>query len=684
MSIRLGLLLAISLIALGAPDLADAGRRRQTPDSPLGVVRYDGNGYLTGCTVDPDVSSLAINVHLYVKVPSSTPGAVLFGPPVSDWLLFLTVETAGLSNANLNQHCDVAGDHGYRMIIPPAYRNSQPQTFYVWAIDHNGAAPHTLLAQPGNPTAYAVNVTVGDLHVIGALDKFEEEQAFGWVIDPDDEAAPTSVHLYMDGPAGTGTYIGQVLANQPRPDLNDWGFEGNHGFVFSLPSSVKDGQLREFWTHGIDLSNGPNFLVDPTPKSYAMGEGIEVVGGPELVFDWDQDSCEDFDIPDFPPRAWRDSAENVNLISAMHINRTSVGPDFFNLVHDCTVDLASSYEGPPQAFNNLEWLAATHSPDGNTVYGLVHNEFHGLLPGQAATMLPTLYDLALCPSQETPDPVTGQPRFCWYNSITAVVRNGLGQPFVDPPPGVSRLVATLPYQYVPTDTHARGYMGASSIHHNVYSLPAGSPPPPASNQYQDGDGLYYVLISAQKHPNTASPIQRQGACLLRTNDLSDPSSWRAWDGSDGFIRSFTNPYPVAPSNPWNFVCEPVYFGVTGLAPPVDQGLVWSTHLQRFLTVTATVQGNPNVWAAYYSTSDNLTEWDDASLIVDLKLCFEAGDTEPCYSYAALIDHEDDTRNFEKAGQTAYLYMTRHNRELGFPLNYLDRDLLRFPVRFRDP
>ncbi len=50
------------------------------------------------------------------------------------------------------------------------------------------------------------------------------------------------------------------------------------------------------------------------------------------------------------------------------------------------------------------------------------------------------------------------------------------------------------------------------------------------------DGWLHAFVFAE-----ALGAQRRGACLMRTRDMTDPTSWRAWDGR-GFAVRFADPY----------------------------------------------------------------------------------------------------------------------------------------------
>ena len=54
----------------------------------------------------------------------------------------------------------------------------------------------------------------------------------------------------------------------------------------------------------------------------------------------------------------------------------------------------------------------------------------------------------------------------------------------------------------------------------------------------------------------------QGVCLLRTSDLSDASSWRAWDGSGFSVDPESS--ETAGAAPDSHLCQPV--STTSLIP----------------------------------------------------------------------------------------------------------------------
>lgn len=51
--------------------------------------------------------------------------------------------------------------------------------------------------------------------------------------------------------------------------------------------------------------------------------------------------------------------------------------------------------------------------------------------------------------------------------------------------------------------------------------------------------------------------QSSGACIMRTTDLTDPASWRAWDGQGFTVPLAVNPYLTPIPNPESHRCLPV-------------------------------------------------------------------------------------------------------------------------------
>lgn len=106
---------------------------------------------------------------------------------------------------------------------------------------------------------------------IGWLDGVNPNgRVWGWALDPDAPSSPITVRFYLDGPAGSGTFIGEVTADSARPDVNERvGYSGDHGYVFNIPSTVPSG-IHSLYVYGIDSAGGENRLLSGAPKTTSL------------------------------------------------------------------------------------------------------------------------------------------------------------------------------------------------------------------------------------------------------------------------------------------------------------------------------------------------------------------------------------------------------------------------------
>lgn len=365
----------------------------------------------------------------------------------------------------------------------------------------------------------------------------------------------------------------------------------------------------------------------------AAGMGVMVTGPLEVVFDWSADRCERYNIPDLPARAFRDDAGQVNLIISHNTTYRMTGPDFDTLAMDCAPVMQSTYDSDPAQYAHYEWLAAVYALGAGVVHGLVHNEHHGneLVSAQ-------------CPS--------GRYDRCWYNTVTAVRSDDGGAQFAHLRAAPAHRVAGIEKPYVPD----AGIFGAFSPS-NIIAR----------------DGYYYAFIKLQTYP-----LGFQHVCLMRTDDLGDPTAWRFWDRL-GFEGVFVDPYRSDDARALGAsVCPAVALDQIA---EMYEGISWNTALQKYVLVGTSNDParDPNVYGFYVAFSDDLVTWTRRTPVVEARLPWRTDDpTAPVYLYPTLIDHDSPSRNFETTGATGYLYFTRlNNGQAG-----LDRDLVRFPVAFQ--
>ncbi|BAI75127.1 hypothetical protein AZL_b04640 (plasmid) [Azospirillum sp. B510] len=355
---------------------------------------------------------------------------------------------------------------------------------------------------------------------------------------------------------------------------------------------------------------------------------ITKTGEPETVTSWRRDACGESDAPDTPARAFRDAGGTVHLIATHATARALTGPSLDALRPNCAVIFQGHGQDDPRLHDDRSWISSFHTPDGTSVFALVSNEFHADKRR------------ALCPS--------GQYMRCWRNSITAAVSTDGGASFRLSAAPPNHTVATLPYPYSGDIGQRSGYFAPSNI-------------------IRDGDH-WYAFLWAERFG-----AQQRGACLMRSDNLADPRSWRGWDGKSFSVRFVRDDQIRNGDTPERHVCAPV-------APDMLQGTVRSVVRHRasglfIATLAMSRDGRTGIWT---TTSPDLLSWSKPALLWAAPLLFrhDCGDAA-AFDYPALLDPASRDRNFGDAGKTAYVYMTRLN--LDKCRITWNRDLVRLPV-----
>ncbi len=521
------------------------------------------------------------------------------------------------------------------------------------------------------------------------------------------------------------------------------------------------------------IRSTPPVAIEPPPTTAPPLEvDVTVLGPGELVYDYSEDRCDDGMRPDLPVRTFRTADGNINMTLAHEKNFRLVGPDLDSLVPTCPAIRESNYDPDPSQYDQFQWIGATYTEDGETIYAVIHNEFHGevadgwrerrdfsLTQGErdwsylgrvggetfqlevadgewragdlcfiadwgmhpdtscdavrrwtapetgAITVVARVTDLGQgggngvragvdgtngelwsvtidqgdVDTYETTlslDVIAGDQLDFWVNSrgdagfdatgyeikinygeapctsrefgcqmisLTYAVSLDGGQTWSSPP-APDNLVATVPVPYV-RDTGLVAMWQPSDIVKNP------------------NDGYYYMLVQYDFHRDG---IDVQGECLLRTDALDDPSSWRAWDGS-AFAMSFADPYTNPDLDPADHTCTSV------VDAPIS-GLSYNTYLGRFVAIAG--YGRIDPVGIYFVTSEDLINWSEPKLIQEAVWNWTNGYQAPYDAYPTLVDPSSESLSFDTTGQFPYLYYSRINT-----LDPLDFDLLRVPLRF---
>jgi len=351
--------------------------------------------------------------------------------------------------------------------------------------------------------------------------------------------------------------------------------------------------------------------------------GAELVGSRAVVFN-SKNQCELIDIPDAPARAFVDSQGTVHLVSSHYKMRESVGPTLESVKHSCEVAYDSHHDPNPADWDDSTWLDSFYSIDGTNVVALGHMEYHGWEhPGECSEQ--GNYSAA-----------------CWYNGDTFHTSNDGGYHFgsVKPP---RNYILSVPYQYV-VNGGPEGY----SIDTNVVKA---------------GD-WYYAVATGWGWPANCffqenNCLVYGGAAPIRASDITDPTSWRAWNGQD-FNVSFADPYPGPVGDPFEHIFMPI--------PAIGYVNAINFHPASGLFVATLIDPYDNFYGPpglYLSTSPDLINWSQAVLVVTIAdLLAKEPSGNWSYAYFSLLDPNTSDANFSTITDTPYIYYVRSDDNHG--------------------
>jgi len=391
------------------------------------------------------------------------------------------------------------------------------------------------------------------------------------------------------------------------------------------------------------------------PIAYSIDQPIFLVGTEEIVFDWSEDRClndsYDYDyeceMPDHPARAFRDADGNITLL-ATHAptNVREFGPDFDNLEHQCDAPIFEEPgEEEPSQYNDRYWPTSPWIDQStNTVYMLYHMEYWGSKHR----------NISNC----TDHPWVAWLTCSWWSFVSAKSTDG-GANYALTASAPDHLIATIPYTYVPNQRGATGY-GAST------------------NIFLDDDGYYYVFY----HLLSNYQEQKTGYSLMRTADVSDPSGWRLWNGTDFSIKS-VNPYTDT-FDPAEKVAHPLFTGIPGI-----KSIGEMKELNKYILITNDPKNftDPETGkieeegVAFFHLSDDLFHWGPG---IPFRIDRDDTTLDTKSLYDSLIDHASTSPNFETIevdGEPHLYFVTR--KYIVDPDNpgKCERDLGRSPLQF---
>ena len=333
---------------------------------------------------------------------------------------------------------------------------------------------------------------------------------------------------------------------------------------------------------------------------------------------------------------------------------------------DCSLSILDSPRDPVSAdYAGGQWANGLFQESG-TIYTLIHNEYYG-------GNYPVGLDFSI---QATDQCNLGQPNGtminpfnCTYGAIgIASISSASGGAFVPENGRPGYLVARSSFNFPPNGggQNAQGVWGAFTGY------------PTNTNIVKQSDGYYYFM-AGETFPN-GSPSSYGGMaakqiyCPIRTNNLSDPTSWRAWDGVGYSVNTHAGNDCTGIANAPLF---PFYLG-------------YNTYFRRYILVGATSPSPQNLsnpafknGEVAYALSNDLVHWTQhVWLGVPMWDPDNGGWSQN--NYVSLIDPkvletvgDPNSSSGAITGKDPYLLLVQHNSSLG---NGATR-LVEIPIHF---
>lgn len=340
------------------------------------------------------------------------------------------------------------------------------------------------------------------------------------------------------------------------------------------------------------------------------------VNEPFVIWNTLSSSCEKqfgpIDLPDTPARAFLDETGATVLVTVDSTSRLSRGPTLLSTTRDCAIVLNSTLSPDPSQYSTDDgFIDATHSFGNGTVVALLHDEYPGMNFNHC-TIKPFKWP------------------GCWTVSLSLAISEDWGRTWARSAPPPANLVAAVPYPYESTSTiFGWGDSGGITPHPN--------------------DGYFYVAMNNRM----TKGLQRNGTCVMRSNALLDPRSWRGWDGA-AFTVPFVSAYTLPHGTEARHVCTVLdpFIG----SPCTVLGTTWSVFLGAFVATLGCwpdAQPGPVNNTFFWATSTDFAHW---SAPQPLFLPPSPPRTQ-FYLYPALLDADAPARgdnNYMTIGETATL------------------------------
>ena len=269
----------------------------------------------------------------------------------------------------------------------------------------------------------------------------------------------------------------------------------------------------------------------------------------------------DPDVVDAPTKAFRRRGgagvvETVLTGSVDWGSRYDVGPTLDSVEHACPVYYNGTALQQPRLYASREWIQSPWIFENQTVVGLTHMEHHCDDQGSAGSLSCPALNLTLGGGD--------------FSAVTLLASSDGGRSWSHARAPPRHVVAASPQNFS-VGGNRLGFRSPSNI---------------VAGQGALTGWFYATVTSGWGAPGGESAcdqfvdplgLQRFCTCMMRTRDLTDPHSWRAWDG-EGFGASlFATPFDTPAPDPAKHVCVPTI----NMTYP---SLLWSTHYSKYIVL----------------------------------------------------------------------------------------------------
>lgn len=156
----------------------------------------------------------------------------------------------------------VGGNDAWFRMVP-----GQAANFWIHAGDPVGPANGTGNFTCGSqPKGWIGGATCGSTPDSGNI--------WGWACDADSWGSAVPIHIYRDGPAGVGVFVGSTVANLEGPSLAPHcGGTTAHVFSYTIPETLRDNGYHNYYAYAIDVGPGgvPGSSGNPLLQGNPLG-----------------------------------------------------------------------------------------------------------------------------------------------------------------------------------------------------------------------------------------------------------------------------------------------------------------------------------------------------------------------------------------------------------------------------